>query len=223
MLKKNKTVPSGEKNIGTLFILAIVVVTAIFFGSWIRHLNEQLVDEAIDNSSRTVSEEEDENGTKNKLAENGIVYEDEELGFALILPKDGRRYAVKELASRGSNQAILFGLPITDQEVRRIKKEKYSEIFRIKLVPVADVENAKKTCANSARQFPFCDSDDRELGRNEQFVFVYTRYDKLDEVEQSKIRLIPTDFDATVFAQADEIAKSFRVVSSQLGLVGKKL
>lgn len=216
-----------KKNITTLFSLTIVIIVAIFFGSWVRYLNNQGVSDLAENFPDISLEKNEAEKNKNALEKQtvgaGIVYEDSDLGFELILPKDGRRYAVKEITSKGLNQAILFGLPITDQEIQRIKKEKYSEIFRIKLVPVADLESKKSACADSTRQLPFCDADDRELGRNEQFVFVYTRYDKLDEVEKSKTRLIPTDFDAAIFAQADEISKSFRVVAHQIGLADKKL
>ena len=118
------------------------------------------------------------------------------------------------------DRAVLFGLPTSDSEIIKVKKADYSEVFRIELVPIKDLE--KNTCADKSRQFPLCDNDDRELGRNARFVFVYTRYDKLDTVEKSKTRLIPNDFDSSVFARADEIIESFHLIDSQIGEADEK-
>jgi len=52
---------------------------------------------------------------------------------------------------------------------------------------------------------------------------VYTRYDKLDAVEKSKTKLIPDDFDESVFSEADDIIKSFRLIPVQAGLENKSL
>jgi hypothetical protein len=227
MLTKNKSTLGGKKSssssFGLMLMLVVVVAGAIFFGSWIRHLNEQMASELFQKTSDTpvVKTEGGEALSKKQTTDSGIVYADEERGFRLVLPKDGRRYAVKEIEPKGEDRAVLFGLPLTDSEVKKVKKEDYSEIFRIELVPLKSL--GKKTCADKSSQFPFCDLDDQELGRNEQFVFIYTRYDRLDEVEKSKIRLIPADFDAKIFAQADAIVKSFRIVNAQLGLMDKKL
>jgi|GEM_PF-6049032 len=214
-----------KKNISSLLTLLVVVVGAVFFGSWIRHLNNQTIGGLFQNFSSVTSPGSktgnNEDLSKKQTPDSGIVYANEELGFRLALPKDGRRYAVKEVVPKGANRAILFGLPLTDKEVKKIKKENYSEIFRIELVPVASL--GKKTCADGQRPFPLCDPDDRELSRNDQFVFVYTRYDKLAEVEKSKIKLIPADFDVTVFAQADEISKSFRLILAQSQVMDKKI
>jgi hypothetical protein len=223
MSTKNKSASGGKKNILNLLILSVVVVGAIFFGSWIRHLNNQTIGNLFQKTSDTIltKTESSEELSKKQVLDSGIIYTDEERGFRLAIPKDGRRYAVKEIEPREGNMAVLFGLPLIDSEVKRVKKEAYSEIFRIELVPRRSL--GKKVCADKRRQFPLCDPDDRELGRNDQFVFIYKRYDKLTEVEKSNVKLIPSDFDVTVFTQADEISKSFRLILAQNEAMDKKI
>ncbi|MFZ2188334.1 MAG: hypothetical protein WAV73_02100 [Candidatus Moraniibacteriota bacterium] len=219
---KKEIVGLGEKmnkDISIVFVLVAVVVVIIFFSGWAWHLNEQIRSCSSINFTKSSPEKnalkKRNNSLENQAVNNEIVYTNKDLGFELLMPKDGKRFAVKEISPKGMNSAVTFGLPFSDSEMKKVKKEDYSEIFRIELVPVADLENSKKTCRDKNRQFPLCDNDDRELGRNARFVFVYTRYDKLDAVEKSKTELIPDDFDEAVFSEADDIIKSFRLILAQ--------
>lgn len=214
----------GNKKISTTFALVVVIVVAVFFSGLVWRLNRQIKDDSLANFSgetlKNNAPKKDNVSVTSQSVNEAITYIND-IGFKLAFPRDGRRYAVKEIAQKGMDGTVLFGLPFVDDEVKKVKKEDYSELFRIELVPLTDL--GKKSCADKSRQFPFCDYDDRELGRNSQFVFVYTRYDKLDAVEKSKKRLIPADFNSAVFAQADEIAKSFRLTDSQVEGAEKKL
>jgi hypothetical protein len=221
-----------NKKVSVDFALAVIIIVVAFFGILASSLNKQTsrqIGNGLSNSFREEIFRKHELGKNNKqFKDQGIAdvvtYTNEEIGFRLTLPNEEKKYAVKELDSKGKNRSILFGLPIFDEEIIKNKKEYYSEVFRIELVPIADTEkNKNKTCADKSRQFPLCDNDDLELGRNEQFVFIYTRYDKLDAVEKSKIKMIPADFDSSVFFKADEIAKSFSLVLTQGGMEDKKI
>jgi hypothetical protein len=227
---EKKIVGLGEKmnkDISVIFALVAVIVVVVFFGGWAWHLNNQIKNCSSANFTKNLPEKnalkKKNNLLEKQVVSNEVVYTNKELGFELLIPKDGKRFAVKEISPKGMNSAVTFGLPFADSEVRKVKKEDYSEIFRIELVPVVDLEKAKKTCRDKNRQFPLCDNDDRELGRNAQFVFVYTRYDKLDVVEKSKTKLIPDDFDESVFSEADDIIKSFRLIPVQVGVGDRNL
>ncbi len=205
-----------DREVSTVFALAVIIITITFFSIWAFSLNRQVKNEvitALPQEAFANMPKENVDLSNKQLANDGVVYANNVFGFNLTIPKDGKRYAVKEISPKGMDRAVLFGLPFFDDEVKKVKKEDYSEVFRIELVLVSDL--GKKTCANKSRQFPLCDDDDRELGRNDQFVYVYTRYDKLDAVEKSKTKLIPADFDPGIFTQADEISQSFRLVDSQ--------
>ncbi len=214
-----------NKKVSTIFALAIIVVVVVFFVGWAWRLDRQIKQEAL-SATVSVSREGNlkEDGVlpkKQVTGSDNIVYANKEFGFELDLPRDGKKFAVKEISPKGMNVSVAFGLPFIDSEIKKVKKEGYSEIFRIELVPVADL--GQKICADKSRQFPLCDNDDQELGRNSQYVFVYTRYDKLDAVQKSKTKLIPDDFDASVFSEADQISKSFRLVAMQTGEGDRKL
>lgn len=221
-----------NKKVSVAFALVVIIIVVIFFGSLAIFLNKQANWQAnsvsLDNFQKEISkkntQEKNKKQSENQAASDVVSYTNKEIGFGLIFPKDDKKYMVKELNSKGKNRAIIFGLPISDEEIIKNKKENYGEIFRIELVPISDMEKSKnKTCADKNRQFPLCDNDDVELGRNDQFAFIYTRYDKLDVVEKSKTKMIPSDFDASVFSKADEIAKSFRWVLTQSEAVNKNM
>lgn len=221
-----------NKKVSVAFALTVIIIVVIFFGSLAMSLNKQAswqVESDLPNSfqkenSKKNTREKGGEQSKDQGASDTVTYTNKEVGFSLSFPKGDKKYAVRELNSKGKNRAILFGLPISDEEIKKAKKENYGEIFRIELVPISDVEKGEEnTCADKSRQFPLCDNDDVELGRNDQFVFVYTRYDKLDVVEKSKTKMIPSDFDSAVFSKADEIVKSFGWVLTQSETVNKNM
>jgi hypothetical protein len=228
--------PSGlrekmNKEISIVIVLIAVAGAVVFFGGWAVLLNGQIEAQEknaiVNKFSKEILREkvikEKEKLPQDKVENKDIRYANKEVGFELFLPGDGKRYMVKEIEPKGAYRAILFGLPTSDSEIIKIKKADYSEIFRIELVPITDLEEDRnKICADKSRQFPLCDNDDRELGRNARFVFVYTRYDKLDAVEKGKTRLIPNDFDSSVFARADEIVESFHLINSLIREVEEK-
>lgn len=213
---KNKKM---RKNISSVFVLLVIIITTVFFGVLTvktkRQMSEQQVSFPV-TSEKSAPTEKLPSGSVSVSGGKTIEYVNSELGFKLILPSDGKRYAVKEASPQKLNRAVLFGLPTGDAKIKESKKEAYSEIFRIELVPISDLK--KKTCASESREFPLCDNDDAELGRNENFVFVYTRYDKLDAVEKNKAKFVPEDFSPEVFATADEIVKSFSLIPAQTAM-----
>ena len=137
------------------------------------------------------------------------LYTNEEFGFSLQVPT---HYSVKDVTpemSGGPFKFVSFQRETKQQEWIVGAKSNHAAVFDIHPWILAEFAVLEKDCREKSREemgpgcFPLDNVEGHKvIGRNNKYAFIYTRVDRITDY--------PNDFTPEMFAEAEEIIKSFK-------------
>ena len=212
-----------NKKISTILAFSVVIILAIFlagisFYLWrgVRLENNSVVSISKKNKNIACTEEakicpdgsvvsriapsckfascpNENNSQKQINISNWQKYENEAYGFELTLLSGWEEYATSIVFGPKNATQISFELPTNDADwLKNNGSKKTAAVFNLTIYPISS--NLKNDIPNR-----------REIKRNGKYVVFYDRIDKITDY--------PEDFKLELFAQADEIIKTFKFIN----------